>query len=421
MRTLKALLLRKALILSLPALMTAGEVVSVTAVGALLAAPAYAAKDTVSAKVGKPLQDAQALVKAGDFKGALAKVKEAQAIPGKSPFETKTVNEFLAFVAIKQGDYASAAQAYESLLGSDPAQVGQRLKVLTQLNYQIKNYGKAVQFGNRYLKEVGGDVDIALLVAQAYYIQKDYTNTIAATDNLIKIARAKGQPVKENWLQLQMSSYHNLNRDKDSVAVLDQLLVSYPSPRYWKDRLIILQTAGSMSDRDRVELYRLKRAAGVLEADEVVEMAEIAMAIGLPGDAKSVLEYGFDTKIIGAGNNKDRENRLLNKARADSAEDMKALEKQATQSQAAAKGDLETKVGEAYMTYGQYDKAAAAISDGLKKGGVESEDLAKLHLGETLFAQKKYAEAAKTFKSVKADSDVGKFAKLWAILAGNKG
>lgn len=416
MRTLKAL------VLALPALIVTGEAVSVMAVSALLATPAHAAKDTVSAKVGKPLQEAQGLVKAGDLKGALAKVKEAQAMSGKTAFETKTVNEFLAFVAIKQGDFATAARAYEDLLtGSpDPAQTAQRLKVLTQLNYQIKNYAKAIQFGNRYLKEVGADIDTALLVAQSHYIQKDYTGTISATQELLKIAQAKGQPAKENWLQLQMSSYHNLNRDKEAVAVLEKLLASYPSSRYWKDMLTIVQTSAPLNDRGRVELYRLKRAAEVLEADEVVEMAEISMAIGVPGDAKSVLEYGFDTKLIGVGNGKERETRLLNKARADSAEDQKALESQAKQAAAAATGDLDTKVGEAFMTYGQYDKAVEAIRRGLSKGGVAAPDEANLHLGQALFAQKKYGEAIKAFKAVKADSSLAQFARLWVTLASNK-
>jgi TolA-binding protein len=416
MRTLKAL------VLALPAMVVTGEAVSVMAVGALLATPAYAAKQTVSAKVGKPLQEAQNLVKAGDLKGALAKVKEAQAIPGKSAYETKTVNEFLAFVAIKQNDFGTAARAYEDLLtGSpDPAQTAQRLKVLTQLNYQTKNYAKSIQFGNRYLKEVGGDADIALLVAQSYYIQKDYNNTITATQELIKIAKAKGQPVKENWLQLQMSSYHNLNRDKEAVAVLEQMLASFPSKRYWKDMLTIVQTSGPMNDRARVELYRLKRAAEVLDADEIVEMAEMSMAIGVPGDAKSVLEYGFNAKLIGVGSSKERENRLLNKARTDSAEDQKALEAQARQAAAAASGDLDTKVGEAFMTYGQYDKAVEAITRGLGKGGVSAPDEAYLHLGQALFAQKKYAEATKAFKSVKGDSNLAQFARLWVTLVSNK-
>lgn len=413
----------KALVLTLPSLIMTGQAASVVAVGALVAAPAaYAAKESVSAKVGKPLQEAQNLVKSNDLKGAMAKIKEAQAISGKTPFEEKTINEFLAFVALKQGDYSAAAKAYEDLLNSspDPAQLGQRLKTLTQLNYQNKNYPKAVQFGSRYLKEVGNDVDIALLVAQAYYIQKDYANTLTATQTLIKSAQAANQPVKENWLQLQMSSLHNLGRDDEAAVILEKMLASYPTKQYWKDMLQIVQTRSNLSDRGKVELYRLKRAAEVLEADEFVEMAEICMAIGVPGDAKSVLEAGFASGDLGKGASKERENRLLNLARTQSAEDQKALDAQAKQAASSPKGDLDTKIGEAYNTYGEADKAVESIKRGLQKGGVTAEDEANLHLGQALFAKKQYGEAANAFKAVKSDSKYAQLARLWAILASTK-
>jgi tetratricopeptide (TPR) repeat protein len=226
--------------------------------------------------------------------------------------------------------------------------------------------------------------------------------------------------VKENWLQLQMSSLHELNRDDETLAVLEKLLISFPSKTYWKDMLTNVKNAGGLTDRGHVELFRLKRAAEVLEPSEMVEMAELSMAIGVPGDAKSILESGFASKELGAGASKDRENRLLNKARADSAADQKTLDAQAQQAANAAKGDLDTKIGEAYASYGQYDKAVEAITRGLKKGGVTAEDEANLHLGEALFASKKYVEAASAFKAVKSDSKYARIARLWAILANNK-
>jgi len=219
---------------------------------------------------------------------------------------------------------------------------------------------------------------------------------------------------------LQMSSLHELNRDDETLAVLEKLLISFPSKTYWKDMLTNVKNAGGLTDRGHVELFRLKRAAEVLEPSEMVEMAELSMAIGVPGDAKSILESGFASKELGAGASKDRENRLLNKARADSAADQKTLDAQAQQATNAAKGDLDTKIGEAYASYGQYDKAIEAITRGLKKGGVTAEDEANLHLGQALFASKKYGEAASAFKAVKSDSKYSRIARLWAILANNK-
>ena len=56
----------------------------------ILSAPAEAA---VRAKVGKPLQEAQKLAGEGNYKGAMAKVNEAEAVSGKTAEETKIINQ----------------------------------------------------------------------------------------------------------------------------------------------------------------------------------------------------------------------------------------------------------------------------------------------------------------------------------------
>ena len=54
-------------------------------------APAEAA---VRAQVGKPLQEAQSLTGAGNYKAAQAKVNEAEAVPNKTAEESKLIAQF---------------------------------------------------------------------------------------------------------------------------------------------------------------------------------------------------------------------------------------------------------------------------------------------------------------------------------------
>src|SRR4051812_48874038 len=74
----------------------------------ILSAPASAA---VSAKVGKPLQEAQKLAGEGNYKGAMAKINEAEAMPGKSAEENKIISQMKDFIAVKSGDTSTAAGA----------------------------------------------------------------------------------------------------------------------------------------------------------------------------------------------------------------------------------------------------------------------------------------------------------------------
>jgi tetratricopeptide (TPR) repeat protein len=418
----------KSVVMALPALMLAvGQVGSVVTVGGLLSSSAVFAADKkgekqVSAKVGKPLKEALELAQQKKFKEALSKVKEAQALPGKTPYEDYKINEIVAYVAVNLGDYATASKAYEETLDSgelNPAELKQRLDQLTKIYYQGKNYSKAIQFGNRYLKDVGGDTEIALLVAQSYYLQKDYPHTIEATENLLKIANQSGQTPKEEWLKLLMSSQHEANRDKDAMETLELLLTKYPSAAYWRDIFVYLQNEGASSDRKSMEVYRLKMMTGVLRDSEYVEMAQLAMALGFPGDAKNILEKGFSSKILGAGATKDRENRLLTLAQTNAAADQKALPTVEKEAIAATTGEPDIKLGEAYASYGQYDKAIEAMKRGLKKGGLKAEDEAHLQLGVAYLGAKRNSEAISEFKAVPASSKLGHLARLWVIYAQN--
>lgn len=419
----------KAVVMSLPALLlAAGEVGSVLTVGAVLSSSAHAAdkkgEKQVSSKVGKPLKEALELAQAKKFKDAMAKVQEAQAIPGKTPYEEYKINEIVAYVAVNLQDYATATKAYEATLDSgelNPAELKQRLDQLTKIFYQAKNYQKAIQYGNRYLKDVGPDIEMALLVAQSYYLQKDYPHTIEATQALIKVANQSGQPVKEEWLKLLRSSQQLSNREDDANATLDLLLAKYPSPEYWRDTFIIEQNQGGGSDRKNLEVYRLKMMTGSLKDSEYISMAELAFSLGFPGDAKTVLEKGFANKVLGTGANKDRENRLLTKAQTDSANDQKALAAAEKEAMAAATGEADVKLGEAYASYGQYDKAIEAMKRGLKKGGLKAADEAHLQLGVAYLGAKRNSDAISEFKAVPADSKLARVARLWIIFAQQKG
>lgn len=413
----------KALVLALPSLaLLCGEVGIGLTASAAFSAPAYAAeKQTVSAKVGKPIKEAQDLAKQKKFREALAKIKEAQSIPGKTPYEENVINEFLAYVQLNLGDYGGAANAYEATLNSgqlSAAQQKQRLDQLVKLYYQAKNYPKVVQTGNRYLKEAGPNTDIGLLIAQTYYVQKDYPHAIEATQALIKMANQANQPVKEDWLKMLMSSQYALNKDADRIATLEQLLTKFPSQAYWQDMLNYVQS-NARGDRQNLEIYRLKAATGVLKEKEYVSMAQLAMAVGLPGEAKTILEKGFNSKVLGQGANKDREQRLLNLANTQVAADQKGLPQQEKEANAASTGDADVKLGETYISYGDYAKGIEAIKRGLAKGNVKAVDEANMDLGMAYLASKRKSDAIAAFKAVPATSNLNRVAKLWIIYAQN--
>ena len=69
------------------------------------------------AEVGKPVQDAQALVRQKKYAEALERLKAADAVPDKSPYETYVIEETRAAATVAEGDYAVAIGALEAVRG----------------------------------------------------------------------------------------------------------------------------------------------------------------------------------------------------------------------------------------------------------------------------------------------------------------
>jgi len=377
-----------------------------------LGGSARAAEAAVGPAVGKPLKEAQDLSKAGNYAAALKKVKEANALPGKTAYESFVIDEFTTFINVKLKDYGAAAQSAEAALdtGQAPAKErAQRLKTLVQLNYSVKNYGKAIGFAGQYRQEAGADPEIEQLVVQAYYQQGDYANAAAAAKGLAASARAAGRKPDETVLQVWLSSAFKQGDAKGQREALTALVESYPSPAYKGDLMNLVEADLGKSDRMSLEVFRLKLAAGTLKSsDDYVEMAQLALQLGLPGEAESVMRHGFDAGVLG-GPNRSREQRLEAMAKSQAAQDEPTLARTAPTTP-----KTKAALAEAYATYGKPDKAIALYREALASAFPEA-DLARLHLGQALLAKGDAAAAAKAFRSVR-DPKLAELANLWIVL-----
>ena len=149
---------------------------------AVLAPSVAVAQQKVSAKVGVPLKAAQEAVQKKNWNGALAKIKEAQAVSPRTAYDDYMINELLWYVYLQQGRNADAARLLEQQIASGQMPAGekvQRTKTLAQLQFRGGQLRQGDPAANQYLKSAPGDREMQLLVAQAYFQQKDYKSAVA--------------------------------------------------------------------------------------------------------------------------------------------------------------------------------------------------------------------------------------------------
>jgi tetratricopeptide (TPR) repeat protein len=391
-------------------------------VAALLPQMAGAAeKQTNSAKLAKPLKEAQDDIKAKKYSDAIAKLKAAEGIEGKTAYDQHLINDFLGFCYYKTNDLPNAAKAFEAeiddgfLTGPD---LQQKTKAASEIEYQEKDYDKAIEYGNRAIKGGFGDNEIQTIVAQSYYLKGDMKNTEKFEESIIDSEIKAGGTPKNESLMLVYSACQKLNDKSCEDHTLERLVTYYPKPDYWKQLLFGLRQQTSSNDANLFQTYRLMNEVDVLsDPGDYTEMAQIALDQGSPGDAVSVLQKAFDQNVFKEQRIKDKNQRLLDRAKQQAKTDEASLPKAERDADAAATGLKNIGVGKAYLGYGQYDKAADEFTKGLAKGGLTNAAQAQLDLGIAQFKAGHKDDAIKSFKAVKGDPVLERLAALWVLHA----
>ncbi|NJO12659.1 MAG: tetratricopeptide repeat protein [Gammaproteobacteria bacterium] len=380
-------------------------------------------KQGVSAKVAKPLKAAQEALSKEQWDEAMVKIREAQAIEERSPYDDFQINEFLAFASIKKGDYATAATALESVLDSGflaEELVNDRTKQLAQLNFQIKSYPKAIEFGKRWMAATPDDPYAYELTGQAQYLIDDNAGAIQTLRGAVDAAKRSGTPVKEQWLQVILSAHDRTDDAAGVSQTLQELVAAFPTPKYWEQVLDSLYTRPDNDDRTTLEIHRLRSEVGVLKRpDDYVEMSDIAAAVGVPAEAAAAMEKALSAETAQAKDRERRQQRLTELKRL-AESDRKSLPGLEKDSATAKSGDVDYALGVGYLSFAQYDQAAAALKRAVQKGGLKRPDEAQLALGRALLKANQIEEAKRAFAAVPESSKLARIAQLWAIYAGQQ-
>src|ERR1700722_195236 len=400
---------------------------SAAVVGATGFATAVAAdkkdENKVSKDLAKPLKAAQDALQAKKYPDALAKLKEAEGNPKKTPYDEHVINVLAGSAYARTNDYQSAEKAFEAQANdgfTEQAELPRIIKATAQINYQLKNYDKAIEFGNRAIKGGYGDEEVNVIVGQSYYLKGDYKGTLKFFEPIVETDIKAGRTPKDQSLQLIMSSCVKTDDSACTTKALEKLVTYYPKPDYWKDLLYTLQQdrTQTQSDKNTLQLYRLMSEVDVLaRPDDYTEMAQLAMEQGSPGEAQHILEKGFTKGIFTDKRTQDKNQRLLDQAKKAAAADEASLPKIEKDADAAPTGDKDVGVGLAYLGYQQYDKASDLLSKGLTKGGVKSEPEAHLLLGIAQLKAGHKDDAVKSFHAVKGDPALERLANLWTLHA----
>ena len=259
----------------------------------------HAADDqSVSKEVYDRLQEAQDIVDAKDYQGALQQLKVLYDSDRLTEYEQASVLKYIGFVYYNMEDTAGAIRTYERMLAIpslEETTVVQTTYTLAQLYTTDGQFEKALTTLDKWFQmEPNPAPEPFILKAQNLHQVSRYSEMIEPIKNAIRVAEVRGAEVKEDWYVLLNFAYF---QQKDYAQVRDiqiVLLENWPKERYLKSLVSAYVELGQweqalhavddwmVSGADSgPDLYAMK--AGILDAlgrnDEMVKPLEQAIAI----------------------------------------------------------------------------------------------------------------------------------------------
>jgi hypothetical protein len=373
----------------------------------------------VRPEVGKPLQQAADLLRAGKAKEALAKVRDADNAGGKTAAEQLTIDRMKAAAAQRAGDMATAIGALESVYGrASGAEQGQIAEQIAGAYVQQRNNARATEWLHKAQQAGNNSASVKQLQSYLQSASGDYAAIAKDAGAAVAAAEQGGRRPEEGDLLRLADAQQRTGNNSGYVGTLEKLLAHYPKKDYWNAYLSRLPRKAGFGDRFALDVMRLRLASGTLsKTEDFMEMAQLAMQAGVPAEARRIVEQGFKAGALGTGPDAARHKRLRDLAVKQEADSKVNLSNQAVEATGFKEGDGLIKVGYAYVSLGEAAKGIELIQEGIAKGSLKRPEDAKLRLGMAqLQSPRTRAAAVQTLRSVKGNDGAAEIARLWVIL-----
>lgn len=379
-----------------------------------------AAQESVRKEVGTPLTEASRLVKSGKYKDALAKLRDAEAVGGRTAAENNAIEGVRFSAAMGANEPDTMVRSFDALKGAGKLSQAQQLQYMEAIAgtyLRGGNAAKALEWANKYFAAGGSSSTVKQVQQQAQFKTGDVTgflkDTLAEIQSDEKAGRA---PAKEKLTNLLWAAQKKGDANAEALAT-EKLLNYYPEPKLWAQILGGLPEKKSFdNNRFQLDLYRLRLATGNMrEANDYMEMAQLAAQAGYPAEGKQVVDKGFAANVLGQGAEGARHKRLadlmvkkIGEAKAAAAANEKAADE-------AKDGNEFVKLGLANAFNGEAKKGVSQIEQGIAKGNLKRPEDAKLYLGLAHHLAGDNAKAVAAWRSVKGTDGAADLARLWII------
>jgi hypothetical protein len=322
----------------------------------------------------------------------------------------------------KLSDRALQLKGMEMMLGSGkltPEDSARYNFVAYQLANALQQYPKSRGYLQKaidagFATETFTTADLEITMAESYFSANEFGPGLDYLDRAIKARKAAGQPVDTQWYRRGITVAYNNKVEPQVYDLVVAWLADYPTVENWRDAINLTRNLNDYEGPEALDMLRLSRRAGVLaDKQDYLFYIEAADARRLPKEVKDVIDEAYAKNAVSKDDIfvTDSLATANGRIKADQAE-LPVLERDAN----AAGASFRTvfAAGDAFLSYGQYGKAAGFYEKSLGMAGVDR-NTALTRLGIAQVGVGDYAAAQASF--AKVDGARAPIAKLWNAYA----
>ena len=367
----------------------------------------------VSKAVFDRITKAQEEVDAKNYPEAL-KILNSLYDPDKlTEYEQANVLNYIGFVYYNMEDIPGALRTYERMVALptlEPQLKKQTLYTVAQLYTMQEDYSKALSTLDQwFMMETNPPPEAFILKAQNLYQVERYSDMIQPIENAMRVAEEREKEVKEDWYVLLNFAYfreENYTKVRDIQKIL---LVNWPKKQYWFSLAGAYTELGE--DDNLINAYASAHTQNMFEKEsEFVTMAQLFLQREVPYKAGQLLEQEM---AAGRVEKNAKNYRLLSQAWQLAMEDAKAIPALQEAARLASDGELDVRLGNAYLNTADYGKCVEAVQTGIRKGGLKSPDNAYISLGMCQYNERKYQAAIEAFREAGKTQRSRRVANQW--------
>lgn len=339
----------------------------------------------------------------------------------QTPSDRFAAGQFTYNLGTKIQDADLQLQGAELMLESGkvaPESIGQYNFLAAQLAYNLEQWAKARQYGTAALEAGYTQNSPQLLIAETYFGDNLTAEGLTFLRQAIQGKTDAGEAVPADWIKRGLAQAYNNELNTQAVDFSMLYVTHYPDADSWGDAIAIQRNLNTYAEPELLDLLRLaRRVNGLRTVQDYEDYVQAADARRLPGEVQALIAEGTSNGLITGSNMFIAEAGEIAGTRIrDDRSALPALERDAMASGASIRTIVAA--GDAFMSYGQYDKAETFYTSALGQPGIDM-PLVLNRLGIAQAEQGKFDEARTTLGKVEGARQ--SIARLWSIYVNQSG